>query len=309
MKDLIARAGTWILTRRAGVLWFIMLVVAGAIALYLSQRAPEELFKWSSLPAPVRVALPIVALGLIGHCIHCFTRDLPCKNANKRLSRELRSIFVYAYIFQGLMFVSAFSPFVVLSGSSSTGESLAGVVHGCVLDQEQDGSGLTRCANGAKDGQWLLHIGSGQLQEQADGPVVLSRGLAVPLYVVVLGIIGGAVGMSRRLPELQRRAAHSYEEKHKDGNPNPISSIEAREQIVFQIMQVVAAPLIAIVAFAALEPDTVTAAVLIGFASGFSSEPILLKLRAAGEAMAGISAPKASGETLSRAKEESKRTG
>ena len=112
----------------------------------------------------------------------------------------------------------------------------------------------------------------------------LSRGLVVPLYVVVLAVFGGAVGMSRRVPEIQRGAAASA---NKDDREQAISAIEARERVVFQIMQVLAAPLIAITAFAAFEPDTMTAAVLIGFASGFASESILMKLRQASDAVVG----------------------
>ncbi len=112
----------------------------------------------------------------------------------------------------------------------------------------------------------------------------LSRGLVVPLYVVLLAVFGGAVGMSRRVPEIQRRAAASTDQKDTE---QAICAIEARERVVFQIMQVLAAPLIAITAFAAFEPDTMTAAVLIGFASGFASESILIKLRQASDAVVG----------------------
>ena len=108
----------------------------------------------------------------------------------------------------------------------------------------------------------------------------LRGGLVVPLYVVVLSLMGAAVGMSRRLPEIQRQAAHSVQSSGKG-----ISPIVARERVVFQIMQVLAAPLIAVTAFAALEPDTFTAAVLIGFISGFASEVVLVKLRQASEAL------------------------
>lgn len=108
----------------------------------------------------------------------------------------------------------------------------------------------------------------------------LEGGLIVPLYVVVLSVMGAAVGMSRRLPEIQRQAAHSVQNSGKG-----ISAIVARERVVFQIMQIVAAPLIAVTAFAAFEPDTVTAAVLIGFTSGFASEAVLMKLRQASEAL------------------------
>lgn len=110
----------------------------------------------------------------------------------------------------------------------------------------------------------------------------LSRGLLVPLYVIVLAVFGGAVGMSRRVPEIQRAAAASA--RHEE---NAISAIEGRERVVFQIMQVLSAPLIAITAFAAFEPDTMTAAVLIRFISGFASEMILMKLRQAGDAVVG----------------------
>ncbi len=112
----------------------------------------------------------------------------------------------------------------------------------------------------------------------------LSRGLVVPLYVVVLAVFGGAVGMSRRVPEIQRGAAASAKQEDPE---QAISAIEARERVVFQIMQVLSAPLIAITGFAAFEPDTMTAAVLIGFISGFASETILKKLRQAGEAVVG----------------------
>ena len=108
----------------------------------------------------------------------------------------------------------------------------------------------------------------------------LRGGLIVPLYVVVLSVMGAAVGMSRRLPEIQRQAARSFQSSGK-----AISAIAAREKVVFQIMQVLAAPLIAVTAFAAFEPDTVTAAVLIGFTSGFTSEAVLMKLRQASEAL------------------------
>ena len=84
----------------------------------------------------------------------------------------------------------------------------------------------------------------------------LSRGLVVPLYVVVLAVFGGAVGMSRRMPEIQRWAAASTKKEDPD---KAISAIEARERVVFQIMQVLAAPLIAVTAFAAFEPGTMTA--------------------------------------------------
>ena len=171
------------------------------------------------------------------------------------------------------------------------------MAYGCVDTAADKGHGseLTRC--GAEDSvdvyaeaQWLLYIGSRSLpvaaqsgQESGEG-ARLSRGLVVPLYVVVLAIVGGAVGMTRRLPELQRQAAYS---SRCVKGANAIEPIEAREKVVFQIMQVLAAPLIAIVAFSTFEPDTVATAVVVGFASGFASEAILKKLRQASYTVVG----------------------
>ena len=149
--------------------------------------------------------------------------------------------------------------------------------------EREDGAALAAelqgaCGDAARDMAAVLRERGVTARERAE----LSRGLVVPLYVVVLAVFGGAVGMSRRVPEIQRGAAASA--KHE---ARAISPIEARERVVFQIMQVLSAPLIAIAAFAGFEPDTMTAAVLIGFISGFASETILVKLRQAGEAVAG----------------------
>ncbi len=287
MSDGIIRVGKWIWKHRAGVLWSIVLVVAGAVAVYVWVQWLVQLHSGSSVWRAACVALAILTLALAVHFVHCFTRNLP--SPMETLSRELRSIFVYAYVFQALAIGFSLGPFIVSTESLSSWESWAGVEYGCLRAEEGYGSELTRCATGSSDGQWLLHIGSRSLAVQAgtDGAgdgAELSRGLVVPLYVVVLAIIGGAVGMTRRLPEIQRRAAFSVQEQQ-DGDG--ISPIVAREMVVFQIMQIVAAPLIAIVAFSAFEPDTVSAAVLVGFASGFSSEAILMKLRQASEAVVG----------------------
>ena len=92
----------------------------------------------------------------------------------------------------------------------------------------------------------------------------------MPLYVIVLAMIGSAVSMTRRVPEYQRRAMSS---------DDPLTNIEVREKLVFQIMQVVSAPLIAVTAFSILKPGSISEAVVVGFGSGFASEPILLMIR------------------------------
>lgn len=119
----------------------------------------------------------------------------------------------------------------------------------------------------------------------------VTGGLVVPLFVVVLSLVGGAISMTRRLPEIQMLAAPSYHEKvyeekfekWKKGlvaRPRaPIETVEARDLVIFQILQVITAPFLAMVVYASLEPDTAIGVVLIGFGSGFASEPLLLMLR------------------------------
>ncbi len=125
----------------------------------------------------------------------------------------------------------------------------------------------------------------------------VSGGLVAPLYVVVLSLFGGAIGMTRKLPEIQLRAAPGYRGYYLEevaGDPRasehlhvPIATVQAREHILFQILQVITAPLIALVAYSAIAPESTAAAVVIGFGAGFASEPILLQLRKASDALAG----------------------
>jgi len=73
------------------------------------------------------------------------------------------------------------------------------------------------------------------LPRKSRGPLAYTRGLVVPLYVIVLSLMGSAVSMTRKVPEHQRRALDPKE---------PLTNAQAREYLVFQIMQVLSAPLI-----------------------------------------------------------------
>ena len=95
-------------------------------------------------------------------------------------------------------------------------------------------------------------------------------GVVVPLYVVMLSFFGGAISMTRRVPEYQRRAMDARD---------TLTNVDARESLVFQIMQVLSAPLIAVTVYYILRPGSLTESVVVGFGSGFASEPILLLIR------------------------------
>lgn len=168
------------------------------------------------------------------------------------------------------------------------GEPL-GLVSGCVATQgahptlacvpQQNGGPKT------SNNQWLLNIG-GTLSGQAEATkaTVGSRenraniegGIVVPLPFVVIALFGGAISLSRRIPELQKRAELTYV-----ATPDApkLSHAELREKLLFQIVQYVSAPMIAIVAYQAIKPDSQSSAAALAFTCGFGSETVLLMIR------------------------------
>jgi hypothetical protein len=147
------------------------------------------------------------------------------------------------------------------------------------------------CGNNSP--QWLLNVGGQAIpgpasydpqvnrpqqhrQEDLESQVTHIRGgLVVPVYFIVLSFFGAIVSMTRRVPEYQGRIG-----------PNASKGLtyeEAREELVFQLMQVLSAPLIAVTAYYLVDPNTRTASIALGFICGFSSETVLLYIRAATE--------------------------
>lgn len=112
---------------------------------------------------------------------------------------------------------------------------------------------------------------------QATPVYAVAGGVVVPLYVIVLGFIGGAICLARKVPEYQKRTEPDFAGTTKE---LPLQAYEAREFVVFQVLQLVASPFIAIVAFYAFEPESIALAVAQAFFAGFSSEWVLLRIRA-----------------------------
>jgi hypothetical protein len=100
----------------------------------------------------------------------------------------------------------------------------------------------------------------------------ISGGVVVPLYVIIFALFGSAISMTRRVPEYQGRAMDLQDS---------FSNVDARRQLVFQIMQVLSAPLIATTAYYIIRPGDPVTSVAVAFGSGFSSEAILLMIRGA----------------------------
>ncbi len=113
--------------------------------------------------------------------------------------------------------------------------------------------------------------GAGQL------PVYQIRGgFVVPFYVVLFAFVGGVVNLTRRVPEYQKRSSCHFVGTAAESS---VSLLEAREFVVFQLMQLLSSPFVAMVAHYAIRPDTVASAVGLAFVSGFATESVLLLIR------------------------------
>lgn len=220
-------------------------------------------------------------------------------------NRKLNQIIAFCYIFTGLMLAASTLPWAMpnLFSGDAAMKAPVGVLRGCAEgpDTSADIPPGVRCGDDKenkenkdnkekKDNyQWILNIG-GVIQNPPQKPEAprgyrIRGGLVVPLYVIILALFGGAVSMTRRVPEYQRRSMSAKD---------PFTNQEARENLVFQIMQVVSAPLIAIVAYYIVHPTTNMWAVVLGFGSGFASEPILLMIRGLVEKLSPAGAPRPS---------------
>jgi hypothetical protein len=199
---------------------------------------------------------------------------------------KLNQMIKFCYVFTGVALLASVLPFI---SPKPLEDSLlgapVGVLQACAypLDGSPDSHPKeVRCANDSnkiENHQWVLRIG-GTAVKPADGQNQehkIRGGMIVPLYLVILALIGSAVSMTRRVPEYQRRAMDSHE-----GYTNET----AREDLVFQIMQVLSAPLIAVTAYYIVKPESPSVSVVLGFASGFASEPILLMIRSLVEKIA-----------------------
>jgi hypothetical protein len=153
--------------------------------------------------------------------------------------------------------------------------------------------------------QWLINIGgavSPQDPTKEKCPpgqqcrMFVTGGIAVPLYFVILALIGGAISISRRVPEIQKRSENDYAGNDKERKLQPG---EVREMLAFQILQFVSAPLIAVTAYQIIQPDAMAASAALAFMCGFGSETILLMIRGVASGLKPESVTLASTGTVS----------
>lgn len=134
--------------------------------------------------------------------------------------------------------------------------------------------------------------------------VEVMGGLAVPFFVLVLAFVGGAVSLSRRIPEYQRRLHPDYHPEPSD-KETKMREFQAREYVVFQVMQLVSAPFLAVATWYIVTPSGLSTAATLAFGTGFASEPLLLMIRGLVEGIKPeASRPKPQGQDEDKAKDK-----
>ncbi len=239
--------------------------------------------------------------------IECFSGDA---------DRKKNECFTFAYAFTLGAFAMLVTPFIAPdSPGSPRTEGVIQLIRGCIKSAPGAANSFDgmRCRSDwetfqsaapaagtpgptssltvkdvGRDYGWLLSIGGVMVQrieitstdpkEQKEPGryVEVYGGLAVPMFVIVLAFIGGAVSLSRRIPEYQRRSEKLYEPTDKEP---AMKSFQARESVVFQIMQLVSAPFLAIATWYIVSPVNLSSAAVLAFGTGFASEPLLLMVR------------------------------
>ncbi|MYM63108.1 hypothetical protein [Pseudomaricurvus sp. HS19] len=216
-------------------------------------------------------------------------------------SSNMRLIFIFGY---STSLTSLMIPFLLTMWigtdpiQTSMTKSPIGIIRGCQTGT--DNKALIACRKNEKNREtqsWVFNIG-GFVQaectskadscEPDDSSYRISGGLVTPLYILLLSAIGGSVGFMRRLPEIQRRY---WRDREKDSSTYGAAYM-AREEVIFQFMQVASAPLIAIIGYHTIQPDGDAGAIALAFISGFASEIILLRIRQFGDTLAGPKALK-----------------
>lgn len=304
--------------------WFaVLLTLLCLVAAIAYVAAPYELVLGDasaaqSIPVPYTVFLLAAIACASGWFAYAFTGD-PVGRRHEQVK------FAYFFVI-GSFAALMIPPFMK---SESIGGEPVGIVSGCVKDDaapaqlrcdpdetpagktgaqgKQEAAPAPAKAAGAAPkpahDQWLVNVG-GALRAQSERctsdqaakcrlgssgrRVEVTGGIVVPLPFVVIALFGGAISLSRRVPEIQKRSEDGYVGT---ATQPKIDARQAREELVFQIMQFVSAPLIAITAHQVIAPQGQASAVALAFLAGFGSETILLMIRGVANGLQPRAAP------------------
>ncbi|MDA2919088.1 hypothetical protein MYX76_06270 [Desulfobacterota bacterium AH_259_B03_O07] len=261
----------------------------------LSKQSPEE----HQITIPGRIIFV-----LIGMIIPVFVVWFLFLFTGRITPQRMYQMVLFCYLFTIISLLGSVLPFIIFPSIPILPQlmikSPIGILNGCIEDKQPNNEGQVKQVETANqrlpqelicsksNGQWVVNIGGTISSEDKQKvfesfenkdqklrdlwPLLrIQGGLVVPLYFIVLSLMGAAVSMTRRVPEYQGRI--------RNGEDDEITEWKAREMLVFQIMQVVSAPLIAVTAYYLIDPSSRTTTVILGFSSGFASETILLLIR------------------------------
>ncbi len=221
------------------------------------------------------------------------------RRLEEKRARQRHKWMIFAYSFMLLSLVLTFYPFIkpffstsheniemlrdrpiaVLIGCSSDSKSRS--LSCSKLETEKGADGKVGTKETSSVGAWAINIG-GYIKEctkNEDGKLLnckVSDGLLVPLYFIILALMGGSISLTRRLPELQKQAGKEHIATERQPK---LTQHEFREYLIFQIVQFISAPFLAILAYYLIEPSNTTNSVALAFTAGFASETILLMIR------------------------------
>ncbi|SAL85994.1 hypothetical protein AWB68_07872 [Caballeronia choica] len=132
-------------------------------------------------------------------------------------------------------------------------------------------------------GTYGVHAEHGEKVDVYRSFTIVQSGFVVPYYVLLLAFVGGAISLTRKIPEYQKQSEPHYVST---ADAPRLDAFEIRENVIFEIMQLITAPFIAMVAFYAFAPATTAGGITVSFLSGFASGVILLQLRGLAEGLA-----------------------
>lgn len=276
----MAALRSWIKNPRVWSYGFLIMVFFEVV---YAASDPSGQSKWPELDLSWIYLISTLAFALLFIWFFTQRSEAEAKQDDKEIQRWM--IFSYAFMFFAIGI--AIWPFVGekdINPEKIMKQPISIFLLSCSEDEDtatelscrKKGEGASQVVERK---QWVINIGGWvKMCSFPDGSkgLCVRGGLVVPLYFVVLALIGGAVSLTRRVPEYQKRSSLSYVGTEKEPRLDPPTT---REYLVFQIVQFISAPFIAAVAYYLVSPETRAVGVAVGFTSGFGSEAILLMIR------------------------------
>ena len=278
------------------------------VAIYLCSHFPEQQgskpltatdwVEWILQNAMIILLTLILLVGVIAF-VQTFTCSIPDEKSfpvelerMNEIKSQKRSWMTFAYGFMLFSLFTAIVPFIfkfkpqtvdtlqkkpiaVFVGCAVSSEGVPKELHCSASDTKTEPGNNSEPA--ISNAMWVINLGGDVFACGQNAVNCIRGGLVVPLYLVILGLFGGAISLTRRVPEYQKQAAHDYVETE---NAPKLKPHRLREYLVFQIVQFISAPFIAVVAYYVVKPVDISTSAALGFAAGFSSESILVMIRA-----------------------------